>query len=301
MPTDTECLAFFNEECAKGLGALAKREEALQARWPEKADRMVYYAWSKKTADEEMKTQEMTPISRENLKKMIATMNYNSDIDRGKLVNVLQRSIVPWLPVGSDWNGEIYRIVPGAYGLRPDQLKPKTDRELVSINVLGVNTNVQPKIPFRSRTANFSEESTKSNESDDLEIGGFVFHQIGTLEDWGDEPENLTSYEDAANGVWLPTEFHVVVRFGRNGAANGVYIIYDFYPTDDLGSRGRKINNDSWGYLSGKRFSIAKIANNITELRFGRTFDLTEALDYPVELVRAVKTPENAIIRATVA
>jgi hypothetical protein len=51
----------------------------------------------------------------------------------------------------------------------------------------------------------------------------------------------------------------------------------------------------------GQRFSIAKIVNEITDLRFGRTFDLTEALDYPVELVRAVMTPEDTIIRATVA
>ncbi|KAI9855158.1 MAG: hypothetical protein M1813_000517 [Trichoglossum hirsutum] len=303
MPTDAECLAFYNKEHAKGIAGLDEREEAIFARWPEKADRMVYYAWIKKRADALMNAHEMTPIRREDLKKMIATMNYNRATDRGKLVNVLQRTIVPWLPVGNDRYGEIYRISPGAYGLRPDQPKPKIDRELVSMNVLGVNTNVQPKIPFQSRKANFSEESTKSDESDDLETGGFVFHQIGNLEQWGDEPENLTSYDDAANGDWLPTDFYVAVRFGRNGAANGVYIIHDFYPVDESGSRNRKIVTECWGILpgGGPRFSIAKIANEITDLRFGRTFDLTEALDYPVELVRAVVTPEDAVIRVTVA
>ncbi|KAI9776167.1 MAG: hypothetical protein M1839_000583 [Geoglossum umbratile] len=303
MPTDAEFLSFYKEEHAKGIAALMGREAALAARWPEKADRMAYFAWRKKRGREEMNAHEMTPISREDLKKMIATMNYNRDIECGKLVNFLQRTIAPWLPVGSDRWGEIYRISPAAYGLRPDQPMPKTDRELVPMNVLGVNTNVQPRIPVRSRQANFSEESTKSNESDDLETGGFVFHQIGNLEQWGDEPENLTSYEDAANGTWLPTDFHVVVRFGRSGAANGIYIIHDFYPVDERGSRDRKIVTDWWGCLpgGGPRFSIAKIAKEITDLGFGRTFDLTEALDYPVELVRAVRTPEDATIRVTVA
>jgi len=106
--------------------------------------------------------QEMVPVPREDLVTMITTMNYNRDTDRGRLVNALERVVVPWIPVGSHQNGEIYRIAPGAFGLRADDNDPKTDRELVSDNVLGVNTNVQPTVPYRSRKANFSEVSTKS-------------------------------------------------------------------------------------------------------------------------------------------
>ena len=172
------------------------------------------------------------------------------------------------------------------------------------MNVFGVNTNVQPRIPSRSRKANFSEESTKSNEFDDSDFAGFVFHQIGNLEYWADDPGNLRSYEDAAKGPWRPTQFYAVMRFGRNGAANRVYFVYDFYPEDDYLEERRKIDDDDWGYLprglTDQQIVFAKIANKITDLRFGRTFDLTEALDYPVELVRAMKTPENTIIRATV-
>jgi hypothetical protein len=162
---------------------------------------------------------------------MITKMNYNSAFDRSKLVSALQQSFVPWLPVGNDRDGDIYRTLPGAYGLRPDQLKPKTGgRELVSDNVLGVNTNVQTRSPVGRRQANLSEESTQSNTSDDSDVGGFVFHQIGTLEYWSDEPENFLNKEDAAQGPWLPTGFCVVMRFTRSGGANGLYIIYDFCP-----------------------------------------------------------------------
>lgn len=74
--------------------------------------------------------------------RMIAETNYNIANERGMLVNALQKTIVAWIPVGHNKNGETYRIVPGAEGLLPDQPAPKTNRELVSSNVLGVNTNV---------------------------------------------------------------------------------------------------------------------------------------------------------------
>jgi hypothetical protein len=58
----------------------------------------------------------MATISPEGLTEMLTTMNSNSDIARGKLMNVLQRSVAPGLPVGSDRNGGIQRVVPGVYG-----------------------------------------------------------------------------------------------------------------------------------------------------------------------------------------
>ncbi|KAH0565681.1 hypothetical protein GP486_000921 [Trichoglossum hirsutum] len=305
MPTDAEFQAFWDERLAQNRATRPKLGDALRERWPVKADRMAYCDWSDAIADKRLNEREMTNISPEELTEMLTTMNFNNDISRGKLVNILERSVVPWLPVGRDRAGTIYRIVPGAWGLLPDQQDPKTNRELVSMNVLGVNTNVQPKIPSRSRKANFSEESTRSNESDDYEHAGFVFHQIGNLEYWADNPEDLRSYKDAAEGTWFPTQFHAVVRFGRNGAANGVYVIYDFYPEDEYLEERRRIDDDDWGYLprdlTDQQIALAKIADKITDLKFSRTFDFAEALDYPVELVRAIKTPENAIIRATVA
>ncbi|KAI9778251.1 MAG: hypothetical protein M1839_008275 [Geoglossum umbratile] len=305
MPTDAEFQAFWDEDATNKRTGCSKLGDAMCETWPVEADRMEFYAWSKAKADKRFKEREMTNVSAQELTEMLATMNFNNDILRGKLVNILERSVVPWLPVGNDRTGAIYRIVPGAFGLLPDQQDPKTNREIVPMNVLGVNTSVQPEIPSRSPELNFSEESTRSNESDDSDDAGFVFHQIGNLEYWADDPDNLRSYEDAATENWLSTQFHVVMRFGRNGAASGVYVIYDFYPEDEYLQERRKVDDDDWGYLpsdlTDRQIAFAKIANQITDLRLGRTFDFTEALDYPVELVRAVKTPENTIVRATAA
>lgn len=137
---------------------------------------------------------ETNTISRDDLTAMLAKMNYNSVTDRGKLVGVLQKSVVPWLPVGSDANGDIYSILPGLDGLLPDQRKPKTDQELVTDNIVGVNINVRSHYPIHSRKANLPEVSTKQNESDDTEKGGFVFHQIGTLQSCGGDAEEIDKH-----------------------------------------------------------------------------------------------------------
>lgn len=170
--------------------------KALKVRFPSDADKRRYFKWM----DEKMARETtVTPISRNDLKEIIAKMNYNSVIDRGKLVNAMEKSILPWFPVGNDQDGDIYRILPGAYRPQADQPKPQTGGlELVSDNVLVVDTNVQTRNPVGRRKANFSEESIQSNNSDDSDIGGLVFHQIGTLEYCGDESENFLSREDAA-------------------------------------------------------------------------------------------------------
>ena len=109
--------------------------------------------------------------------------------------------------------------------------------------------------------------------------------------------------EDAAEGEWLNTDFCVVMRFGRNGVANGLYLIFDFYSPDENGYRDWKVSENNWGWMLdwNKQFCMAKLADDIHELSFGRMLNLTERLEHPVEIVRAVKTAGNTIMRATIA
>lgn len=137
--------AFWNELKAKrGQWTTKSRHEAVKKRWPDKDDRLGYLEWAQRRADKALE-QYTAPVSRSDLLQMIANMNHNSEIDRAKLVTALEQSIVP-----------------RAYELQPDRMKPNTDREIVSLNVLGVNTNVQTRTPRQSRRANLSEESTIS-------------------------------------------------------------------------------------------------------------------------------------------
>lgn len=59
-----------------------------------------------------------TLISCKGLQSLMHNIKYNNSIDRGRLLDALERTVVPWLPVGSDSNGEIYPIVPAAYRLQ---------------------------------------------------------------------------------------------------------------------------------------------------------------------------------------
>ncbi|KAI9778195.1 MAG: hypothetical protein M1839_008312 [Geoglossum umbratile] len=56
MPTDAECLAFWEEELATGIGAWEYPEEAVEKRgvgerWPDRAEQMAYFDWSRNRAN----------------------------------------------------------------------------------------------------------------------------------------------------------------------------------------------------------------------------------------------------------
>jgi hypothetical protein len=307
LPTAAEYEAFYFEILPKQIWWSSDETcKITNERWKTQEAYRGYLRWVMERSDRMME-EWAAPVSREDLLEMIEKTNYNNDLDRAKLTTTIGKMYVPWIPVGRDKNGDIYRIVPHPMTLLPDNLEPKVQNTPMSLNVLGVNTNVQPKTPRHRRHPSLLAESTTSNESDDDEDegNGFIFHQLGVMEIWCNHTDSLTCDQDAAEGPWLPCGFCVVIRFGRNGVANGIYIIYDFYLEDYLtGNRYPKVEDDSnWGYLgkTDQQFSVAKIADKITDLGFNKSIRLTEVVDYPVEIVRTVKTGQGAIIRATVA
>jgi hypothetical protein len=90
--------------------------------------------------------------------------------------------------------------------------------------------------------------STASNGTDDGE-GGFVFHQLGTLERFAGDRSQTTSVDKLGRGAWLPTGFCVVVRFGSTGQSQGTYIIYDMFPENVEGDRVQIESGDTWSRL----------------------------------------------------
>lgn len=243
-------------------------------------------------------------MSRDELLYTLDTMNYNDKSSRAKLLTAMYREISPWIPVGRDENGDFYRIVLNPDALLADQDSPPGSHELVSRNVLGVNTNVQPFTPAYDRVDNMPNKSTRLNESDDSDNGGFVFHQIGNLEIWCDGQENLRTLEDAGNGPWFTTTYAAVVKVNHSGASEGIYIIFDFYEPDEATqNRLPRYNGSHWGYLGDTtmQFSVAKIADKISELDLFRPFHLTEIIPHPVEIVRVGTSPQGSMVRVTIA
>lgn len=298
---------------------IGRRLEIMEERWPLEKDLMAYFAWLQKRLDRGEKERN-TSISQSDLIHMISTIDYTNEDQRDTLLSVIDKRAVPRCPIGTDMNGVRYRLVPEAYGLQPDRESPPVNCKILDSSVLGVNTNVQPLQPPQPpqtcdpnepdprHRLGLPEVSSDLNEFGDWKSGGFVFHQLGALELWFDLGESSKDSNFANKGSWQPTSFFVVVRFSCSGDPEGIYIIYNFYPEDDLdGNRDRKIDGYDWGYLSdwelkaGIQFSMARIADNIGELGYEHKLNFTEVCDYPVEIVPALQTQLGTIVRATVA
>lgn len=186
------------------------------------------------------------------------------DSSRAKLAEVMSRKLQPWIPAGKDGANQKYRIIPNPLALMANIRKSNSQEhgELVSASILGVNLNVEPFKPQSRRQINTSEESTQSGESDDSEETGWVFHQLGYLEFVESDSEDLSELGDQ-DMEWIRTGYNVVLRFSNTGKANGVYIIFDWYPTNAWGNRVAVEDDSTWGYLPGhhKRVSCGKIAD----------------------------------------
>ena len=199
MPTVAEFQTFWDEHGLELLG-VPETLRSVRERWSLKADRMAYYEWLNDKSKKSM-AEKYAPYSRTELVNMMTTTNYKSPLERAKLVDAMQRRLIPWIPVGSDWNDVVYRLRNEAYGLLADKDDPRVGRPLTPESVLGVNINVQTRHPASRRLAGLSEESTTSNVSDDSETGEFVFHHLGTLEYWSGKPEELQNPQYATSGL----------------------------------------------------------------------------------------------------
>lgn len=166
-----------------------------------------------------------------------------------------------------------------------------------------MNTNVQPDISTHDRTNDRPEKSMCINVFGDSDDGGFIFHQIGDVQIWCAKQGKLQTLKDVGEGPWFTASYAAVVRINKNGASDGVYIMFDFYEPDGAtGDRLPKLNDPSWGYLGkGKtQFSCARIADKIPDLDLFHPLHLTEVITHPVEIVRVVSTAQRSMIRATI-
>jgi hypothetical protein len=308
MPATHADFEAFHEHLGKlDLFGWEAHDNAIVQRFPDPADQEALAKWaSARISNSTLRT--LTPVDRDVLINKVDQMNYRNDPEQAELVDWLERDAKPWIPIGKDQK-EHYRLVPGAYCLMAHKVDYSTPREMLWENVLGVNTNVAPRKPNRDRSQqqSMSEISTMSNETDDGK-GGFVFHQLGTLEYFAGDRRQTTSMSKLGRGAWRSTGFCVATRFDSAGQSKGIYLIYDMFPENDYGDRVEIESGDSWGRLvpdAALQFSCARVGATLRELQPGPTgfkdLTLTELISHPVELVRAVRSSNGDIIRATIA
>ena len=308
MPATHADFEAFQEHLSKlDLCGWEAHHNALVQRFPNPADQEALAKWASARISNST-VRDLTPVDRDEVINFVDSMNYRNDYSQSVLVDWLERDAKAWIPIGKD-RTDHYRLVPGAYCLMPHNVDYNTPRSMLWENVLGVNTNVAPRKPAhdRSRQPNMPKISTVPNDIDNGE-GGFVFHQLGTLEYFTGDNSQTTSMYKLGRGTWRSTGFCVVVRFSSAGQSKGIYLIYDMFPENDDGDRVEIESGNTWGRLvpdAALQFSCAKVGATLRELQPGVTgfkaLTLTELIDHPVELVRAVWSSSGAIIRATVA
>lgn len=222
--------AFKRQACP---WTLENHEQHLKEMFPDSDDQWAYREWAMNKAKEDL-TKARTPISAKEMTEMLEGMNYNDIKSRIAVYRELYKEVRPWIPIGRDEVGDLYRIVSQTDVLTSDR-KPPDTHGVADFGILGVNTNVQPPKPACRRAANMSEESNVSNESDDQDEGGFVFFEIGTFQVLlVESPYEIQSLDGAGKADWSDTHFVAVMRVSRSGNANGVYLLYDFIWRDEM-------------------------------------------------------------------
>ncbi|KAI9856122.1 MAG: hypothetical protein M1813_009240 [Trichoglossum hirsutum] len=287
MPPTAEQCSSWNSEVFRHWHEHGDLHDRLEKKWPKKFDRFAFYNWLQNRTDNHHIG---AFISRKAIIDRISTTAYNEFADRRKLSIVLTQSVIPCLPAGKDRAGNVYRITPDGYGLRPD--RRYNHYKSLYDSVLSIT---------------FSQDSNNSSQ--------FLFHQIGKLEVWcgntrkfedsdseSDDPE---IYEGDEAGSWVNTYYYIVMRIDETGTSKGLYLIFDFHPEfdDDDGKRNVKVGiNDSldgWGpvmiEVDGRRVTVAKIADSIKQLRFTREFDLTEVSHDSADIVTTIQTKQGIL------
>ena len=302
QPTNEDFEEFL--QSTKGLWKCRDIDAAVNQRWTSAEDRIAYYKWAQATVLQRS-TKHPPAMPAQELIQLITSSNFNNESHREAVAQAVQP--VKWgsvLPVGMEANGETYRALRRTDALTTQSTAP-INRELLPPYILGVNTDLPSHPSNPTHEQENSGESAISNETDDSRIGGFTFFQLGQLERFCGTDVSDPDQRHA----WEYTGFGIVVRLTPSGRAEGVYIIFDFYPEDpEMSDMSRKIrSSDSviWGWLPNSeieavQFSCAMIADRITDLSQDYKLKFSHLERHQVEIVRAALASNNTVICATI-
>ena len=122
-------------------------------------------------------------------------------------------------------------------------------------------------------------------------LASFLFHQIGSLEYWGEG----TSLKFFAARIMLPLGLgyrrsgELLYGLAEQGGQTESTIYIQQTNMECGAPKSRTIIGD-----------VYQIKNADRNRKFGWQFNLTEISEYPAEIVRAMKTADDTIVRATI-
>lgn len=279
--------------------------ERLRHLLPEDRDYKAFWAYTGERASKRISKQLNPIITLDELIKTIDTERLQSPAIYTTLTRKMTHITVPWIPLGCNPERTLlYRVVPDPFGLQPhDGSRPVSQHRILPLCFLGINATVQPlepALPLSRRKANLSERSTVSAESDNSDMPGFNFFQVGKLE-WVDiEADGETEPYRLDGADWADTGFCVVTRLGKTGFAGGIYVVADMFPFNEESGEREQITGPHWGTPPHSQFSCAKIGQRLGAMGFETEVVWKEIIEHPVELVCLKIMGDGSAMRATV-
>jgi hypothetical protein len=225
--------------------------------------------------------------SKANLRHVIRMANLNNDKERDRINDAICKYIGSFRYIGTR-DKRAFRITHG------NKLIAELPMPRSLIDVRGVTK------PYADRRNPYLQHAG---------FKPFLFLDIGILE-YADTKSGSPSFGELEKEDWYPTGFNVVMRIdtSRRGAANGIYIIWNSYPTMGDGKRSDQrlyCDDNGQGYSrSGiyledrgktKSVSVARIADHITDLSRCHPFDLTEVYTRRVDIRYTEKESDGTI------
>ncbi|KAK7538537.1 uncharacterized protein J3D65DRAFT_332714 [Phyllosticta citribraziliensis] len=219
----------------------------------------------------------------------------------------MEHGVQRMIPLGRT-SKAFYALRPAPRGLRPDiedREEEFPDVKVKDTAFIGVNTNRPTNSPssYLGDTHRDRRKEQRSNATDsEGDENGFVFHQLGILESARILPR---AENDPTKCTFKDASFFVVARLALSGVAEGLYIIYDKFPTDPEEGIRAEFPEKEVAPLPHEtgQFSMAKLSG--TSLLNGRNFNTQilwlEKRDSPVELVLAKeRVMGRGLVRLTV-
>ncbi|KAK4150989.1 hypothetical protein C8A00DRAFT_17552 [Chaetomidium leptoderma] len=284
--------------------------DTIQREFPDPEEEKAFGDWVYAGLDARLAEQDGPGITAEEFVKQVDSANFLDGNIITQLIPAIQKNIRPCIPIGFDGD-TIYRLDPEVFGL---WAQPRDDDPEPDDPFLGINSTVQPREPARPanrRQANLSEMSACSAESDDANVPGFVFSQLGELQyatrrdhqqGWPDDDDDKANKELH----WMPSGFNLVARLSSSARTDGIFAIYNMFPRDDFDWKRHQITHPFWGIppttpIDGdEQFSCAKLGQHLSEFGKGHRVVWMDRIEHPVELVRVTRSGDGRVLRATV-
>jgi hypothetical protein len=167
--------------------------------------------------------------------QIILGTNFTCNSGISHVTSLLDLPVSPYIAIGT-FADVAYRLVPNPRVLVEDNAHDSGsigEATLLPSTFVGFNFELEQSSMMNRlsqvKEDSFSEQVDALAKSDDTQITGFPFFQLGHLEYFPRDPKHLNE-NDLFSEEWEDAGFGVGIRLSSTGGHEGVYIFFNFQP-----------------------------------------------------------------------